>query len=316
MRRALLSLALLLSACTRAGTPSGDEAGAEPGELRRAAWNGLDVRSEGYLEEAALLFARGGRIVHRERDESAHHWALHPPRDLDGDGDDDLHAWFWTGGAHCCITHVVFPGTPGRDPASPGKAWRLDQGDGEAGRFEAVEGYPRPVLTVPDTSSAYVSGSFADTPMFPYFVELGPDGLRLAEPLMRSRAPGHGPAVLADGPPPLAAFVRAAFGDEIARTGRIPPPEERVRALRTRIDRAFAAAAPDSSPEAVLAAGDLLPDIERHIKLYCVYDADCDIPALAAQLEGSRPALLSAWAAELETSWRNASLHTLKRNPR
>ena len=298
MRRTLLSL-LVLSAFA-APAPAQQPAEPEPSEeeyreILEVDWNGWKVRSEGYLEEAELRFYRDGKLVHREREESAHHWILFPPRDLNGDGIDDLHAWIWSGGAHCCTTHYVFLGTADGKVSSPGPEWRLDQGHGEAAQFAAVDGYPRPVLAVQDSSSAYVSGSFAGTPVLPYFVEAGPGGLRLAAPLMRSAQPGHGPALLGEGPAPLAAFARTHFhGDAIA------PPAERLRAIRA----ALAAATGEHG------ISRLLPEAERHIKLHCVYDATCDIPALAAEAGGGR--LPADWVKELDESWRGSQLYRLK----
>ncbi|PSJ40819.1 hypothetical protein [Allosphingosinicella deserti] len=279
-------------------------------------WNGLAVRPTGTPDNLSLLFSRAGTVVHRERDPRAQDWGLFPPRDLDGDGADDLHAWFWSGGAHCCITHLVYSGTMTGDPVSPTVAWRLEQGDGDPIGFETVPGHSRPVLAVPDSSSAYVSGAFADTPMFPYFVEATPSGLRLAGALMQSAEPGGGPAILRDGATARAAFVRAAFGSEIAQTGRIPSAAERIRVLRGRLDTLLAAKAPGVSAADALAGADLLPDVERHIKLYCVYDSACDIPALAAEIEGSRPGVLGAWTSELDESWRKSPLFALKRSAR
>ena len=309
----LLPLIVAIVACS---APETATTGRPATDSEEARWNGLVVRPTGTPAKASLLFARAGKVVHRERDPRAQDWGLFPPRDLDGDGADDLHAWFWSGGAHCCITHLVYSGTMNGNPVSPPSAWRLEQGDGDPIGFETVSGYERPVLALPDTSSAYVSGPFADAPMFPYFVEVGQRGLRLAGALMRSAEPGGGPAILRDGPAALAAFVRAAFGSEIAQTGRIPPAAERIRVLRGRLDRLLAAKAPGVSAADALARADLLPDIERHIKLYCVYDSACDIPALAAEIEGSRPGVLGAWACELHERWRKSALFALKRSAR
>jgi hypothetical protein len=147
----LLTAVLALCACAPSAPPApatGSEDGAT-GEVREARWNGLLVRPAGTPDNATLLFLRGGRKVHKERDDRAQSWGLFPPRDLDGDGVDDLHAWFWSGGAHCCITHFVYSGTMGAKPASPAPAWRLEQGDGDPIGFATVPDYPSPVLATP-----------------------------------------------------------------------------------------------------------------------------------------------------------------------
>ncbi|QAY75395.1 hypothetical protein ETR14_01760 [Sphingosinicella sp. BN140058] len=312
----LLAPILAIGACSPAPAPRIAASEAQYADLRETRWNGLVVRAAGTPDDAALLFANGRRTVHRERDPGAQAWGLFPPRDLDGDDLDDLHAWFWSGGAHCCITHLVYPGTMGARPVSPPPAWRLVQGDGDPIGFTTIPDHPRPLLILSDASSAYVSGAFADTPSFPFFVEAGPNGLRLAEALMRSVEPGGGPAVLRDGPPGLAAAVGSAFGSEIAQTGRIPPPAERIRVLRARLDGILRAKGPGTPAAEAIAAADLLPDIERHIKLYCVYDPYCDIPALAAEIEGGRPGVLGPWLRELDQSWRASPLYALKRRDR
>jgi hypothetical protein len=277
-------------------------------DIRALDWNGVEVGSVGYLEEAELRFTRAGKRLRTVRDEAAHHWALFPPADLTGDGIADLHAWFWSGGAHCCFTTIVFPGRADGTVPSPGAAWRLDHGDSEARPFRTVPGYPRPVLAVWDTSAAYLSGAFAESPAYPYFIEADPGGLRLSEPLMASARPGEGPAALKSG-----AAVYAALLPRLGALERVEPPAKRIADIRGRLDAAFAAAAPGAEPAEVIARARLLPVIERHIKLHCVYDESCDIRALAAEVEGERKGVLAAWTKELEASWRGSSLYRLKR---
>jgi hypothetical protein len=317
-------LLLLLGGCGPAPDAAANEtvaaeAAAEPArpvepteeevpDIRTVEWNGVEVRSVGYLEEAELRFTRAGKRLRTVRDEAAHHWALFPPADLTGDGIADLQAWFWSGGAHCCFTTIVFPGRADGKVPSPGAAWRLDHGDSEARPFRTVPEYPRPVLAVWDTSAAYLSGAFAESPVYPYFVEAGPGGLRLAAPLMASARAGEGPAALSATP-----FVFAALLPRLGALEGVEPPARRLASIRGKLDAAFAAAAPAAKPAEVIARARLLPVIERHIKLHCVYDESCDIAALAAEVEGERKGALAAWAKELRESWTGSSLYRLKR---
>jgi hypothetical protein len=277
-------------------------------DLRAVGWNGVEVSSVGYLEDAELRFTRAGKRLRTVRDEAAHHWALFPPADLTGDGVADLQAWFWSGGAHCCFTTIVFPGRADGKVPSPGSAWRLDHGDSQARPFRTVPEYPRPVLAVWDTSAAYLSGAFAESPAYPYFVEAGADGLRLAAPLMASARPGEGPAALTATP-----SVYASLLPRLGALQGVEPPARRLASIRGKLDAAFAAAAPAAEPAEVIARASLLPVIERHIKLHCVYDESCDIAALAAEVEGERKGALAAWARELQDSWTGSSLYRLKR---
>ena len=308
LRLPLLAGLLLLAACATApaGGPADRDAAA-------ALWNGFEVRSHGYGKEAELRFYRAGALVHRERDETAHRWEFAEPRDLDGDGVADLHTWFWSGGAHCCITHLVWRGGSGA-LSSPGAAWRLEQGHGDAAAFVALEGYPRPVMAVPDSSSAYLVGSFVDTSVFPYFVEAAAEGLRLAAPLMRSARPGEGPAALSQGPTPWTAFLRRRADGGESELADLPPPAARIAEIRRLFD-ARPAAPGGARSEEYRGTADIVPLAERHIKAHCVYDETCDIAALAAELEQGRRGMLGAFPAELEESWRKSELYRLKHRP-
>lgn len=306
----LLPLLLPLAGCATAPAAS-PAAGDGRGE---AAWNGLSVRPHGYGREAELRFYRAGALVHRERDETAHRWFVGEPRDLDGDGLADLHAWFWSGGAHCCITHLVFRGGAAGAVASPPPAWRLEQGHGDAAEFAALAGYPRPVMRVPDTSSAYVGGAFVDMAAFPFVVEAAADGFRLAAPLMRPARPGEGPAALAQGPPAWTSFLRTRADGEPGELADLPPPAVRIAEIRRLFDAAAAPASGGRSEE-FRGTADIVPLAERHIKAHCVYDAACDIRALAAELEGGRAGMLGDFPAELEESWLKSELYRLKRRP-
>ena len=307
LRQSALAGLLLLAACATA--PGGGDASDREAA---AAWNGLSVVAHGYGKEAELRFYRSGALVHRERDETAHRWEIAEPRDLDGDGVADLHAWFWSGGAHCCITHLVWRGGVPGAVASPSPAWRLEQGHGDAAGFVALAGYPRPVMAVPDSSSAYLAGAFVDTAVFPYVVEAASEGLRLAAPLMRSAAPGEGPAALTEGPAAWAEFLRTrADGGETELAG-LPPPAARIAEIRRLFDPAAATASAGLSEEH-RGTAEIRPLAERHIKAYCVYDESCDIRALASALEGGRSGMLGTFPAELEQSWLKSELYRLKR---
>jgi hypothetical protein len=289
-----------------------DEVDHAPDEVAEAEWNGFTVSPFRRDPKSELRFQKGGKIVHREREPAAMTWSVARPQDLDGDGRRELHAWFWSGGAHCCITHIVFPATMAK-AKSPGAAWRLEQGDGDPQAFRTIPGRDRPVMAVLDSSTAYLSGSFAGTPFLPYFVEVGPDGLRLAQGMMRSDAPGAGPAVLRGTDAALAAFVRGD-GESRSRTlAGLEPPAARLAKIRSAVDAAVAQGSAEGKPFDRLKASGGLSHIERHIRIYCLYDeAPCDVRALAREAEGPHTGLLAAWAKELEKRWLGSQVRRLK----
>lgn len=270
-----------------------------PGGERIATWQGMTVRRweapEG-MDGAAISFCRGRHLVRRFAQPEALRWTGFKALDLNGDGRPELASTYWTGGAHCCFTQVVFR-TNGKGGVI---ATRLAQKDDGESSWRRLPGYPRPVMLLYDFSSAYAFGAFSQTVTMPYAVEIGPRGFRLAAPLMRAREPGWGPAALRHGPRAWAAFLRYVNGYETP-LAQVEAPAKRLLALRKLVK---------DDPQGT----DLRRAAEAHIKLYCYYDARCDVPGLVRAIEGPQPGVLGGFP-ELVETMRESNVSKLRRAP-
>ncbi|MEP9358508.1 hypothetical protein [Sphingomonas sp. KR3-1] len=269
-----------------------------PAGARIATWQGMTVRRreapEG-MDGVTIAFCRGEHLVRRFARPDALRWTRFKALDLDGDGRPELTSTAWTGGAHCCFTQLVFR-ADGRDVV----ATQLNQQDFEESSWRRLPGYRRPVLLLYDSSSAYAFGAFSETVSMPYVVEIGPQGFRLAAPLMRAREPGWGPAALRHGPAAWAEFLRHNGGYD-TRLARVEAPEKRLAAVQK-------LATDDPGGGALLRAA------EEHIKLYCYYDAQCDVPGLVRAIEGPQGNALGGFPALVKTM-RDSNIMKLRRAP-
>ena len=119
-------------------------------------------------------------------------WTVHAlGRDIDGDGQPDLHLSSHTGGAHCCTTHHVFRLKP-----QVRRVAAYSAGNVGGGEFIDVAGRKAAVMISADDSSAYAFAPYANS-YFPMMVlEVGPRGrLQFARDLMQSRLPGQPPPI-------------------------------------------------------------------------------------------------------------------------
>ena len=121
-------------------------------------------------------------------------WTIHSiGRDIDGDGQPDLHASSFSGGPHCCTTHHVLALKP--------KVKRLAAyaaGNVGGGEFIEIPGRKGEVMISADDSSAFAFAPYANS-YFPVMIlEVGPKGrMQLARDLMQTRLPGQPPPVCA-----------------------------------------------------------------------------------------------------------------------
>jgi hypothetical protein len=121
-------------------------------------------------------------------------WTLHSMgRDLDGDGQPDLHISSHTGGANCCTTHHVIRLKPQVKRLAAYSAGAVGGGE-----FIDVTGRKTSVMISADDSSANAFAPYANS-YFPVLIlEVGAKGrLQFAQDLMRSRLPGQPPPVCA-----------------------------------------------------------------------------------------------------------------------
>jgi hypothetical protein len=121
-------------------------------------------------------------------------WTLHSMgRDLDGDGQPDLHLSSHTGGANCCTTHHVIRLTPQVKRLAAYSAGAVGGGE-----FIEVPGRKSSVMISADDSSANAFAPYANS-YFPVLIlEVGPKGrMQFAKDLMHSRLPGQPPPMCA-----------------------------------------------------------------------------------------------------------------------
>jgi hypothetical protein len=121
-------------------------------------------------------------------------WTLHSMgRDLDGDGQPDLHFSSFTGGANCCTTHHVYRLKPQVKRLAAYSAGAVGGGE-----FIEVANRKGSIMISADDSSANAFAPYANS-YFPVMIlEVGPRGrMQFASDLMQSRLPGMPPPVCA-----------------------------------------------------------------------------------------------------------------------
>lgn len=126
--------------------------------------------------------------------EPGSHWTIHSiGRDLDGDGNPDVHFSSYTGGAHCCTTHHILRLKPQVKRIAVYSAGAVGGTD-----FIELPGRKAPIMISADDAYANAFAPYANS-YFPALVlEVGPRGrLQFAPELMQSKLPGQPPQVCA-----------------------------------------------------------------------------------------------------------------------
>jgi hypothetical protein len=121
-------------------------------------------------------------------------WIIHSiGRDLDGDGQPDLHLSSHTGGANCCTTHHIIRLKPQVKRLAAYSAGAVGGGE-----FLDVPGRKAPIMISADDSSANAFAPYANS-YFPVLIlEVGPKGrMQFAHDLMQAKLPGQPPPVCA-----------------------------------------------------------------------------------------------------------------------
>jgi hypothetical protein len=119
-------------------------------------------------------------------------WTIHSMgRDLDGDGQPDLHLTSHTGGATCCTTHHIIRLKP-----QVRRLAAYSAGAVGGGEFLEVPQRKAPIMISADDSSANAFAPYANS-YFPVLIlEVGPKGrMQFAHDLMQARLPGMAPPV-------------------------------------------------------------------------------------------------------------------------
>jgi hypothetical protein len=145
-------------------------------------------------EDRVVVFKQGKPVWQSNPKETdpGSRWTLHSMgRDLDGDGQPDLHFSSHTGGANCCTTHHVIRLKPQVKRLAAYSAGAVGGGE-----FIDVPGRKAPIMISADDSSANAFAPYANS-YFPVLIlEVGPKGrMQFAHDLMQSRLPGQPPPV-------------------------------------------------------------------------------------------------------------------------
>lgn len=144
-------------------------------------------------EEHVVVFRQGKPVLQIAPKDAqpGTRWTLRSiGRDLDGDGQPDLHLSAFAGKGNCCTTHYVYRLKP-----SPRRIAVYAAGAMGGGDFIDVAGRKEPIMISADDSSANAFAPYANS-YFPMVVlEVGHGRFELATDLMHSRLPGMPPPV-------------------------------------------------------------------------------------------------------------------------
>ena len=152
------------------------------------------AQPKGGGEQRAVIFAKGKPAWQSNPKETdpGSKWTLHSiGRDLDGNGQPDVHFSSHTGGASCCVTHHIYQLKPQVKRLAVYSAGSMGGSD-----FIDVPGRKNPVMVSADDSSANAFAPYANS-YFPLLIlEVGPKGrMQFAQDMMQTRLPGMPPPV-------------------------------------------------------------------------------------------------------------------------
>lgn len=195
--RSILAVAALLAASVASaqdGKSWLESQGLEAADTKAfQEYEAVVARDKAGGEEHVVVF-RQGKPVLQLGDKDAQpgaRWTIRSiGRDLDGDGQPDLHVSAFAGKGNCCTTHFVYRLKP-----SPRRLAVYPAGAMGGGDFIDVQGRKEPIMISADDSSAKAFAPYANS-YFPMVVlEVGQGRMELARDLMRSRLPGMPPPV-------------------------------------------------------------------------------------------------------------------------
>ena len=147
-------------------------------------------------DERVIVWKKGKPVFQTNPKETdpGSKWTIHSiGRDLDGNGQPDMHFSSFSGGAQCCTTHHVLALKPHVKRISIYSAGSVGGGD-----FIEVAGRKVPVMISADDSSANAFAPYANSYFPVVILEVGPKNrLQFARDMMQSRLPGQPPPVCA-----------------------------------------------------------------------------------------------------------------------
>jgi hypothetical protein len=151
----------------------------------------------GAAQERVAVFSKGKLAWQsnpKELVEPTARFTLHSiGRDLDGDGQPDLHFSGFSGGAHCCTTHYVYRLKPQVRRHAVYAAKNVGGTD-----FIEIPGRKTPVMVSADDSSAYVFAPYSNSYFPMVILEVTAKGkFQFVQDMMRTRLPGMPPPVCA-----------------------------------------------------------------------------------------------------------------------
>lgn len=147
-------------------------------------------------------------------------------RDIDGDGQPDLHVSSFSGGAHCCTTHQIVKLKP-----QVRRVAVYSAGNVGGGEFIEVAGRKGAVMISADDSSAFAFAPYANS-YFPVMIlEVGNKGrLQFARELMQSRLPGQPPPICANASITANLWLKERCGEYAS-----PRRQERSKQIKERL---------------------------------------------------------------------------------
>jgi len=147
-------------------------------------------------QERVVVLRQGKPVWQSNAKENpdAQRWFIHSiGRDLDGEGQPDLHFSSYSGGAHCCTTHYIYKLKPQVRRLAAHNAGNIGGGE-----FLDLPGRKTPVMVSADDSSANAFGPYAGSYFPVVILEVSPKGrFQFAADLMQTRLPGQPPPVCA-----------------------------------------------------------------------------------------------------------------------
>lgn len=198
------------------------------------------AKSPPEAQERLVVFAKGKLVWQsnanpKELLEPAMRVTLHSiGRDLDGDGQPELHFSGYSGGAHCCTTHYVYRLKPQlkRLAAYPSR----NSGGSD---FVEIPGRKAPVMVSADDSTAAEFSAYASSYFPLVVVEVSPRGrFQLVRDLMKPKLPGMPPPICTQPAAASNAWLKGRCGEfsgakAKARTAEIQAKLREVKGERS-----------------------------------------------------------------------------------